>query len=97
MPTPMKLPDDWQPFDDVYRDFAEANPMLKLNASQFAAGRLRQQYGAQLIAAGAALKLPNRLWFASREKFGPALWAAMVARREEILARAQAEPADATH
>jgi hypothetical protein len=83
----LNVPEDWQPFDEVYRDFVEANPMLGLNASEFASTRLRQQYGERLLAAGAATRLPNRRWLASPRRFGPALFAAMTARRAEILGR----------
>lgn len=86
----MKLPEDWLPFDEVYRAFVEANPMLGLNASEFASTRLRQQYGEELLASGAVLHLPNRRWLASPRQFGPALFAAMAARRSEILERAGA-------
>lgn len=88
----LTTPEDWQPFDDVYREFVDANPMLGLNASEFAATRLRQQYGDKLLAAGAALRLPNRRWLASPRLFGPALFRAMAARQAEILARAGATP-----
>jgi hypothetical protein len=88
----LALPEDWQPFDDVYVAFAEANPMLGLRASEFASSRLRQHYGARLLAAGAAMRLPNRRWLASPRRFGPALFAAMAARRNEILARAGSAP-----
>ena len=83
--------EDWQPFDDVLRAFAEANPMLGLGTSEFAANRLRQQYGAQLLASGAVVRLPNRRWLADPHRFGPALFAAMAARRSEILVRVKAE------
>lgn len=92
-PLKLNVPEDWQPFDDVYYAFVEANPMLGLNASEFAAARLRQQYGARLLAAGAALRLPNRRWLASPRRFGPALWTAMQERRSEILSRADAHEA----
>jgi len=86
---PLKLasPEDWQPFDDVYRDFADANPMLGLHTSEWASTRLRQQYGDALEAAGAAMRLPNRKWLASPRLFGPVLFRAMALRRQEILAR----------
>lgn len=86
---------DWRPFDEVYRAFVQANPMLGLNPGEFAATRLRQRYGPQLVAAGAALKLPNRLWLAHPEKFGPAVFEAMTAQREEIMDRVQARRAGA--
>lgn len=88
----LNVPEDWQPFDDVFRDFCEANPMLGLTASETAAIRLRQQYAERLLVAGAAMKLPNRRWLASPRRFGPALFAAMTARSNEILARGAPPP-----
>lgn len=85
--------EDWQPFDDVYFAFAEANPMLGLNPSESAAQRLRQQYGQALLAAGAAQRLPNRRWLASTRRFGPALFQAMTRRRRDILAATGPAPA----
>jgi hypothetical protein len=84
----LAVPEDWRPFDDVYRAFVEANPMLGLGASEHASTRLRHQYGARLLAAGAALRLPNRRWLASPRRFGPALIAAMAQRCNEIVNRA---------
>lgn len=92
----MKLDaEPWRPFDEVYREFAEANPMLGLAASEFASTRLRQQYGAELLNAGAALRLPNRRWLAHPTKFGPAVFEAMTQRAAEIIEQAQARQ-DAT-
>lgn len=90
-------PDDWQPFDEVYAAFAEANPMLGLNPSEYAATRVRQQYGERLLLAGVARKMPNRRWLASPRRFGPALFDAMSRRRAEVLAQAtgKASTADA--
>lgn len=91
--TPAATVQDWRPFDDVYREFVEANPMLGLNASEFAATRLRQHYGEQLLAAGAALRLPNRRWLAHPGKFGQAVFEAMTSSKAEIIERAQARQA----
>jgi hypothetical protein len=97
---PLTIPPDWQPFDEVYCAFAEANPMLGLNATPFAAARVRSEYGKRLIAAGAALRLRNRRWLARERLFAPALFAAMTQRHAEILARPgpapQGDPGDAT-
>ena len=92
---PMKLSvaEDWQPFDEVYQAFVEANPMLGLNPSEFAAIRLRQQYGERLLESGAVVRLPNRRWFANPHRFGPALFAAMAQRRSAIMARAGGDDA----
>jgi hypothetical protein len=84
-PTRLELPEDWQPFDEVYRAFAEANPMLGLHTSEHATTRLRQQYGPRLLASGAVVRLQNRRWLASRQRFGEALFRAMSARRDEIV------------
>jgi hypothetical protein len=92
MTTTMKLGDadnDWRAFDEVYEEFVDANPMLGLGSSIFAATRLRQHYGAALVEAGAAIKLPNRRWLAHAGKFGPALFAAMTGRRDEIIGQAR--------
>jgi len=64
-PDTMKLnvPEDWQPFDEVYFAFCEANPMLGLNPTEDAAVRLRSLYAPQLEAWGAATKLPRSLGF----------------------------------
>jgi hypothetical protein len=91
----MKLAgEDWRPFDEVYVEFVEANPMLGLNPSEFAATRLRQQYGTELLRVGAALRLPNRRWLAHPNKFGPAVFKAMTARTTAIVDRANLRQAE---
>jgi hypothetical protein len=87
--------DVWMPFDDAYDAFAKANPMLGLGSTQWATTNLRRNFGPQLIAAGAVIKLMNRKWLAHREKFGPTLFTLIQREPAEIIAAAKARQAAA--